>query len=154
MQNRSFLLGRLRMRGCVFPCLISALTLLIVTAMAAPSTGPSQVVISGQIAGTSGRHSVYVALWDEQGFLVRPVQQLRIAPGAVAVFRFQAPPGRWAISAYEDENENGILDMGAFGPREPSGFWRPFHGWRKPRFADVAVAVGRDTLDADIRLGK
>jgi uncharacterized protein (DUF2141 family) len=56
------------------------------------------------------------------------------------------------VSAYEDKNGNGVLDMGLFGPKEPSGFWRPFHAWRKPRFDDVAVDVGRDIADANVTL--
>ena len=42
--------------------------------------------------------------------------------------------------------------MGVFGPKEPSGFWRPFHGWRKPRFDDVAVQIDQNTTDAEIKL--
>ena len=95
---------------------------------------------------------MYVALWDANSFLHRPVQQIRIATGSVPTFQFQLLPGRWALSAFEDENENGILDMGIFGPKEPSGFWRPFHKWRKPRFDDVAEQTDHDVSDADIVL--
>jgi hypothetical protein len=51
-------------------------------------------------------------------------------------------------------NDNGILDMGAFGPKEPSGFWHPFHKWRKPRFEDVAAQIDQNTADADIKLNR
>ena len=108
--------------------------------------------LSGRVAGWSAKHALYVALWDENGFLKTPVQQTRIEPGAGAEFQFQVTPGRWALSAFEDVNSNGILDMGAFGPKEPSGFLRPFHGWHKPRFDDVASQFDRDTTGVIITL--
>ena len=95
---------------------------------------------------------VYVALWDASGFLDRPVRQIKLAPGADRSFHFDVVPGRWALSAFEDRNANGVLDMGLFGPKEPSGFWRPFHAWRKPRFDDVAAQIDRDVSGADVTL--
>ncbi|HEX4308820.1 MAG TPA: DUF2141 domain-containing protein [Acidobacteriaceae bacterium] len=99
-------------------------------------------------------HAVHVVLWDAAGFLNKPVKEIVIEPQASPDYHFEVRAGRWALSAFEDENDNGKLDMGAFGPKEPSGFWRPFHAWRKPRFDDVAAEVDRDVTDADIRLGK
>lgn len=58
---------------------------------------------------------------------------MRVELGKSPTFRFDVRPGRYALSAFEDLNGNGILDMGMFGPKEPSGFWRPFGGWHKPR---------------------
>jgi uncharacterized protein (DUF2141 family) len=79
------------------------------------------------------------------------VQELRIAAGGEARFHFTLGTGRWALSAFEDRNENGQLDMGLFGPKEPSGFIREFRGWHKPRIDEVAFAVDRDG-SAEIRL--
>ena len=112
------------------------------------------VTISGKVTGASGRHPIYVALWDASGFLTKPAQQIRIAPHASLQYQFHTVAGAWAISVYEDDNENGKLDMGLFGPKEPSGFWRSFHGWHKPRFAEVSSQVGADVSNADIELHK
>jgi len=112
------------------------------------------VTLSGRVVGASGKHTVYVALWDASGFLVHPTQQVRIAAGVAPEFQFRIPSGRLALSAFEDVNGNGVLDMGAFGPKEPSGFWLPFHAWRKPRFNDVEVQVDHDISGAEIRLGR
>jgi len=60
-----------------------------------------------------------------------------------------APDG---LSAMLTENGYGVLDMGPFGPKEPSGFWRPFRAWRKPRFDEVASNIERDTRNADVTL--
>lgn len=113
---------------------------------------PARVSLAGRVNGASGKHAIYVALWQSDGFLQKPVRQIRIAPGAEAAFGFQLSAGRWALSAFEDRNDNGVLDMGLFGPKEPSGFWRPFTAWRRPKFEDVAVLVTRDTANANIAL--
>jgi uncharacterized protein (DUF2141 family) len=60
--------------------------------------------------------------------------------------------GRWAISAFEDRNENGVLDMGLFGPKEPNGFCRPFHGRHQPHFDEVAISIDKDFTGANIVL--
>jgi uncharacterized protein (DUF2141 family) len=134
---------------------LCSLVMLSAAATAIRMLGQQQTVtISGRITGASGNHPVYIALWDASGFLNHPSQQIKFAPHATAEFRFQVAPGNWAISAYEDENENGKLDMGIFGPKEPSGFWRAFHGWHKPRFAEVSSTVAKDVINADIQLHK
>jgi uncharacterized protein (DUF2141 family) len=136
------------------------LSLAVIGVCAAMSTARAQtsgsilVNLSGRVNGGSGKHVIFVALWDLNGFLKRPVQQIRIEPQAEPRFQFQIPVGRWALSAFEDENDNGVLDMGVFGPKEPSGFWRPFHGWRKPHFDDVAIQIDRNTRDAEIKLNR
>jgi hypothetical protein len=115
---------------------------------------PVLINLSGKVSGGSGKHVIFVALWERDGFLKHPAQQARIEPGAEPHFQFQIPVGRWAVSAFEDRNDNGVLDMGAFGPKEPSGFWRPFHKWRKPRFEEVAVQIDLNTTDIDISLNQ
>ncbi len=136
----------------LFHLLLVASIMALVCGAAAQTPAPQTIAISGKILGASGKHPVYVALWDEAGFLRKPVQQLRIDPQQPVEFQFHVPPGAWALSAFEDENEDGILNMGVFGPKEPSGFWRAFHQWRKPRFADVASTLNQDTPNADIQL--
>ncbi len=114
------------------------------------ANAPEKVKLSGQVLGTSGKSVVYVALWQADNFLKRPAQQVRIEPGAKSIFRFELTAGRYALSAFEDRNGNGFLDMGFFGPKEPSGFWHAFTGHHKPRFDEVAELVERDIPNADI----
>jgi uncharacterized protein (DUF2141 family) len=121
-----------------------------------PASGASaeapRLTIAGRVLGAPRPHTVHVALWDADGFLKTPVRELRIAAGATLQFRFEVQAGRWAVSAFEDRNENGVLDFGTFGPKEPSGFWRAFSAWRKPRFDEVALAIDRDVANADVLL--
>lgn len=111
----------------------------------------SMVTVAGVVRGASGTHTVIVAIWRDSGFLAKPVQQLRLV-GHDTSFRFVVPRGSYAVSAFEDRNENGSLDMGLFGPKEPNGFWRPFHGHHKPRFNEVSNVVEHDVSDADVSL--
>jgi uncharacterized protein (DUF2141 family) len=113
---------------------------------------PTRVSISGEITGVSGAHTIRVAIWNEGGFLQKPVQDVRLDAGRATRYTFVVPIGRWAISAYEDRNEDGVLDMGLFGPKEPNGFWRPFRSRHKPHFDEVAMLVDHDIADANIVL--
>ena len=134
----------LRLGAAKLPA-VAVAGLVLIAASPAPT-----VAITGRVLGASGAHPVYVALWDAAGFQSKPVQQIRL--GADGSFRFEVAPGRWAVSAFEDVNENGVLDMGLFGPKEPAAFWRPYHAYRKPRFEDVAMQVDGTLSDANISL--
>jgi uncharacterized protein (DUF2141 family) len=127
---------------------LAAALLLAVPAWADPAT----VAIAGHVAGASGKHVVHVALWTADNFLGTPTRELTFAPGVEPRFHFDVAPGRWAVSAYEDRNDNGTLDVGMFGPKEPSGFWRVFKAWRKPRFDDVDLRVDGPIADAVVTL--
>lgn len=108
--------------------------------------------LSGRVTGSSGKNNLYVALWQADGFLHHPVQQHKIDAGADPAFEFEVPAGRWALSSFEDRNHNGVLDMGMFGPREPSGFWRPFNGHHKPRLDEVSSQIDKDISNIEIQL--
>jgi uncharacterized protein (DUF2141 family) len=132
--------------------LLAIAILLALVAAPCATAAPNTFTLSGRILNSSGENPVYVALWNQDSFLKTPVKQLRIAPGTEPQFVFQIPPGRYAISAFEDKNGNGTLDMGLFGPKEPSAFWPAFNGWHKPRFEEVYFTVNADIPHADITL--
>ena len=92
-----------------------------------------------------------MALWQADGFLRHPVQQHKIAAGSDPVFDFEVPTGL-GPQLFEDRNDNGVLDMGMFGPKEPSGFWRPFNGHHKPRFDEVSSDIDKDISNIEIEL--
>jgi uncharacterized protein (DUF2141 family) len=125
---------------------------LMVTVASTRAQEPTRISLSGEVRGASGAHTVRVALWSEAGFLEKPVEEVHFDAGRATRYTFLVPRGRWAISAYEDRNENGVLDMGLFGPREPNGFWRQFRGRHKPHFDEVAMPVDHDIADANIVL--
>jgi uncharacterized protein (DUF2141 family) len=98
----------------------------VVTLMSLRAQETAAFTVSGTQRNGSGQHTIHVVLWDSKGFLRKSVQEAFIMPGGDARYAFAVPPGRWAISAYEDRNENGKLDTGFRGPKEPTGFWRAF----------------------------
>jgi len=141
------------MKTIVRMSLIAALLSMAVhPGRAAGVSSPGTFTLSGQVSGGSNKHTVYVMLWDSTGFTRKAVRQVQLPAISDGSFRFSVPPGRWALSAFEDRNGNGELDMRRFGPKEPSGMWRPFHAWRKPRFEDVAALVDHDITDVNIKL--
>jgi uncharacterized protein (DUF2141 family) len=140
------------MKPIVRASLVFLLGYILVFVALTRAAAPATFRISGHVLKSSGKNVVYVALWQADGLLKNPVQQIRIEPGTDLVFHFDVAGGRWAISAFEDRNGNGILDTGLFGPREPSGFYRPFTGHHKPRFEEVAFVVDQDIENADISL--
>jgi acyl-CoA reductase-like NAD-dependent aldehyde dehydrogenase/uncharacterized protein (DUF2141 family) len=66
----------------------------------------------------------------------------------------ELPAGRYAVSAYLDENGNHKLDAGLFGiPREPVGASNnPAPGMGPPRFDDCAFLLGASDQTISIRL--
>lgn len=64
------------------------------------------------------------------------------------------PPGRWALSVFQDMNGNRKLDANFLGiPSEPSGSSNdPPARWSAPKFADALVTVGDAPLALSIRL--
>jgi uncharacterized protein (DUF2141 family) len=114
---------------------------------------PETFKLAGRVLGASGKNAVYVSLWQKDGFLTKPVREIKIEPGAEPVFQFEVEKDRWAVSAFEDRNSNGKLDMSWYGPpKEPSGFWHAFNGHHKPRFDELASAVDNNILNADVTL--
>lgn len=64
------------------------------------------------------------------------------------------PPGRWALSVFQDMNGNRKLDANFLGiPSEPSGSSNdPPARWSAPKFADALVTVGDAPIALSIRL--
>ncbi len=74
-------------------------------------------------------------------------------PSVTLVFENVAP-GRYAMSAFHDRNNNGKLDKGAFGiPQEPFGFSRDARGLMgPPSFDDASFDVPAEGISVVIHL--
>ncbi|MCG8481079.1 MAG: DUF2141 domain-containing protein [Spirochaetales bacterium] len=134
--------------------------LLIITLLAAHAlTGAEAAyVVAGEIAASDGG-SVYIELVTEETFGRNGTSPYRIVlepaeGGRSLAFRFDSiPPGRYVLRAFQDENGDGRLNVGPFGPREPVGM----HRWPErmripPRFEASAFAVDGDMTDIRIEL--
>jgi len=70
--------------------------------------------------------------------------KVRVVNDRVGVAGLELPPGKYAIAAYVDRNQNGKLDRNFIGkPSEPYGFSRDArHMFRSPIFAEAAFVLG------------
>lgn len=50
---------------------------------------PETFKLAGQVLGASGKNAVHVSLWQKDGFLSKPVREIKIEPGAEPVFQFE-----------------------------------------------------------------
>ncbi len=68
-------------------------------------------------------------------------------PGSTIVIVHDIPPGRYAVQAYQDENDNHDVDRGLFGiPKEGIGFSNDARiAFGPPKWADAMVALQGDT---------
>lgn len=108
---------------------------------------PAQAAdLTVEIGGSaSDKGAVMVGLFDKtSAFPQTPLVGQRVAAGASAVVVFKnLAPGRYALSAYHDENDNRQLDRGMFGiPKERYGFSQDARGaGGPPEFRDAAFEL-------------
>jgi uncharacterized protein (DUF2141 family) len=128
--------------------------LLMLAAMLAPFSVAQAADIEVTVSGLRGEATVYFALFDRDTFLGKPIAVARSEP-ANPVARFKhLPSGKYALSAYQDINGNGLLDRGIFGiPKEPSGFSNDATGMMgPPKFDSAAIQLDADNLAIVIKL--
>jgi uncharacterized protein (DUF2141 family) len=137
----------------MFPTIRSALPCCLLLAAHAVSAATVEVHVSGA-AGARGKISI--AVCDRERFLKQCAYSASLpAGGEETVLKVHGVPrGRWAILAYQDENENGILDRNLLGiPSENYGFSRDARGrFGPPSFDDAAIEVKEDPTVATVRL--
>lgn len=100
--------------------------------------------------------SVRGAICDKEHFLKPCANKAseRAAGGNVVLVFRDLPPGRYAVSAYHDENDNGKLDRNFIGiPSEGYGFSRDAKGRRgPPGFDDAAVDIKEGANELSVTL--
>lgn len=108
-------------------------------------------VVQGEIF-YHGSAVLLIYLVDEESFSRKgeglQVLRLDIEAGEGRVpFEFRdVPPGVYGIRCFADENGNGELDGGAFGPKEPWGMsWQGEARRGIPRFRDISFQVEADS---------
>ena len=76
--------------------------------------------------------------------------------GAVTVRVPGVPPGDWAVQAYHDRDENGVLTRNRLGmPVEAFGFSRsPSLGLHGPKFVNAAFTHGVQPQTVTVKLRK
>ncbi len=135
----------------------AALPVMLVAAAAIAAALPDAVtaadlkVVLNNFRGSGG--TAYVALYDKAELFPKDGKnnygQFFPVTGATGTVIFLGlKPGRYAVSAYHDENNNGHLDTNLLGmPVERYGFSRDAAGSSGPPiFDDAAVDVEEDSV--------
>jgi uncharacterized protein (DUF2141 family) len=130
------------------------LPLVAASPVATPPDGTIEVAVAG-VRNASGHVKVDVCT---RATFLKDCEwsgTARAHAGTVVVEVHGIPPGRYAIQAFHDANDNGECDQGLFGiPREGVGFSNDaFTGLSRPKFDKAAFdfAGGRLRLGLKLR---
>src|SRR5882757_8552190 len=120
--------------------------IIILTAFLLNSFFPGEVTMTVIAKNVQvGKGTVFVSIWnDEKTFFKKPfVTKSLKADKATLDFSFDLPQGEYAISIYQDINDNKKLDLGIFNiPKEPVGFGNNFRPkFSAPKYKDCAVIL-------------
>ena len=106
--------------------------------------------------------TVYLSLLTEDGFKNHYRAYQRIAleigeedakAGSISFEFTDVPSGDYSFSAFLDRNENGKLDMGMLGPKEPWGNYRCARPrMRGPKWEEIVFTVNGNTSDIIIAI--
>ncbi|MDQ8020722.1 MAG: DUF2141 domain-containing protein [Moraxellaceae bacterium] len=126
------------------PALRTTLLSTLLFAATAPAFAADLIV---EVEGLrSNKGNVSVGLFDKaetfpKSFAVG--QRVPADKSVVEIVFRDLKPGSYALSAYQDENENQELDRGMFGiPKEPYGFSRDALGDKgPPEFRDARIEL-------------
>jgi len=141
-------------------CAIASLT---APQLPSGSEQPKQMEVAGTIH-FDGTGTVYVDLVTRDDFdASTPVEPFLavLEPGPEELaskrvsFAFEGvSPGTYAVRAFLDQNENGVLDSYLLGPpKEPWGLYRPNRPrMMRPRFEDSAFELADDETEIQITL--
>ncbi|GHT58672.1 hypothetical protein AGMMS50239_03660 [Bacteroidia bacterium] len=88
---------------------------------------------------------LFIAVYNEENFRKKPIdfQIKKVENETITIVFDSIPPGKYALSAFHDENSNNQLDTGTFGiPTEKYGFSNNARGkMGPPAFKDCMIKV-------------
>jgi uncharacterized protein (DUF2141 family) len=120
--------------------------------------GARAAMVQIEVTGvTQARGHVRVELCTKDTFLTDACQIQGQAPavvGTTLVTVNDVPPGQYAVQAFHDVTDQGVVHQNLLGiPKESVGFSNnaPLR-LRGPRFADAAFFVGKGALSITLRL--
>ena len=98
-----------------------------------------------------GKGFVVVEIWnDEKTFFKKPfLTKSSKADSQTLEFSFELPITEYAISVYQDINDNKQLDLGVFHiPKEPIGFGNNFGPkFSAPKYKDCAINLTKPMIE-------
>jgi uncharacterized protein (DUF2141 family) len=117
--------------------------------------GPSSLTV--QVTGLEPQGSVLIAVFEDESGFPRRNKAARTCQTAVTGKNTQVrieglPPGAYALALFQDLNNDGILNKGAFGvPTEPYGFSNNVRGtFGPPSFQAASFTLARGGQQVDV----
>lgn len=91
---------------------------------------------------------------DKSGWLKTPYKKLVLSTNQdVQTASFDVPYGKYAITIYQDLNDNGESDMNFLSiPKEPIGFGNNYKPFGKPKFDSCAIEFKANSKPQEIKL--
>jgi uncharacterized protein (DUF2141 family) len=130
------------------------LFLLVLFAASTLSAQSKLTVVIDGIENIKGQ--LIIGLYDEANFMKKPIDYKieKIENETVTLVFDSIPPGEYALSAYQDENDNYKLDTKIFGiPTEKYGFSNNAKGkMGPPAYEDCMIKVEEEDLATYITL--
>jgi uncharacterized protein (DUF2141 family) len=147
--TRGRVAGRSRAGAALTVCLAASV-------MLAPGLAGATLVEVAVTGVGQARGHVRVELCTRETFLTSDCPYTGQAPAMVGstVVTVEAPPGEYAVQAFHDDTDQGVIHRNLLGlPRERIGFSNdaPLHV-RGPRFKDAAISVGAEVARITLRL--
>lgn len=93
---------------------------------------------------------------DKTNWLKSPYRKLSLPSiQNVQTASFQVPYGKYAVTIYQDLNENGEADMNFLGiPKELVGFGNNYKPFGEPKFKSASIDFGKTSKSHAIKLYK
>ncbi len=97
---------------------------------------------------------IFVSVFSEKDFLEKSIQTKSVViSGSKVIVEFDLPPGEYAVSSYQDENNNGKLDRYIIGkPKEPYGFSNNVKPFGPPSYKDCKFTLASTPKSISISL--
>ena len=135
-------------------CIICVLTLMVTAFTTSTSFGQESLDIKiSNIKKNSGK--IVVEIYNSKtGWLKSPYQKLVLATNQdVQTASFKVPYGKYAITVYQDLNNNGQSDMNFLGiPKEPVGFGNNYKPFGEPKFESTSIEFKANSKPQEIKL--
>lgn len=97
--------------------------------------------------------TLYIGIYDREnefmGDKVHYIAEVRVKNSTLKWTCNDLAPGKYALTVYQDVNNNGKMDKGMFGaPKEPYGFsCNPVIAFKAPTFNDCAFSYTGKPLE-------
>ena len=135
---------------------LTVLLLLLAAGLSAsrPVGPPPALTIEVRNVEKNGGKVVVEIYNEKSGWLKKPFRRLTLAPDApTQTALFAVPPGKYAVSIYQDTNGNGELDMNFLSiPKEPIGFGNNYKPFGQPKFESAVIDYTPASKPAAIKL--